>query len=166
MSITLRKMQVDDWPRVAEIYQEGIETGNATFTSDVPIYQEWDASHLKDCRLVVVLDGVVAGWAALSSVSSRCVYAGVAEVSVYVSEKQRGRKIGERLLTALIEESERAGYWSLRAGVFPENIASVALHHKCGFRTVGHFERTGRDRAGKWRDTLLLERRSPNVGLN
>ena len=164
--ITTRKMQPNDWPSVAEIYKQGIKTGNATFTSDVPAYDEWDTSHLQDCRLVAVVGDAVMGWVALSPVSSRCVYAGVAEISIYISEKHRGQKVGEQLLNALIEESERAGYWSLRAGIFRENIASVVLHHKCGFRTVGYFERIGRDKEGKWRDNLLLERRSLVIGMD
>jgi phosphinothricin acetyltransferase len=157
-------MNAEDWRAVAEIYRQGIETGNATLEAEVPTFERWDAAHTKDCRIVAVLDGAVVGWAALSSVSGRRVYAGVAEVSVYVSEKHRGRQVGQTLLNALNEESEKEGYWTLQSSVAEENIPSVALHHKCGFRTVGVRERLGRDPRGKWRNILLLERRSGKVG--
>lgn len=164
--VSIRVMTEADWPQVAKIYREGIETGNATFETTVPTYEKWNAAHVQECRLVAVAeDGGVAGWAALSPVSSRCVYGGVAEVSIYVGEKYRGQNIGRLLLDALIEVSEKEEYWMLQSGIFEENIASVALHHRCGFRTVGFRERIGRDKNGKWRNTLLLERRSATVGL-
>ncbi|MEW6127956.1 MAG: N-acetyltransferase family protein [Acidobacteriota bacterium] len=159
MEIKLDLMNADDWLQVRAIYLEGIATQNATFETTAPQWTVWDAGHLKSCRLVARLDGEVYGWAALSPVSGRCVYAGVAEVSVYVSEKARGHGIGRRLLSALIEASEQAGIWTLQAGIFPENQASVAIHRQCGFREVGRRERIGKMN-DRWRDVLLLERRS------
>lgn len=166
MSVTIREMTQEDWEPVAKIYRQGIQTGNATFATEVPTYDEWDISHNEDCRLVACLDEEIVGWAALSSVSSRCVYGGVAEVSVYVAEDKRGYGIGKTIFTALVEEPEKNGYWSLRSGIFPENSASIELHKKCGFRVVGHYERVGRDSSGKWRDTSILERRSKTVGID
>jgi len=152
-----------DWPDVRQIYWEGIQTGHATFEENPPDWATWDASHLKVCRLVARANGAVVGWAALSPVSSRCVYAGVAEVSIYVGEKARGQGVGRRLLQSLIDASEQEGFWTLQSGIFPENTASVALHKKLGFREVGRRERIGRLN-GAWRDVLLLERRSSVVG--
>ncbi len=157
-------MTPGDWPSVREIYADGIATGDATFESAVPEWESWDAGHLKACRLVAEDAGQVAGWAAISPVSDRCTYGGVAEVSVYVARKVRGRGVGRRLLERLIEESERHGIWTLQAGIFPENKASVALHERAGFRVVGTRERLGRLN-GRWRDVLLLERRSTSTGL-
>ncbi|WP_201978998.1 GNAT family N-acetyltransferase [Hymenobacter rubidus] len=152
------------WPAVCAIYAEGIATGNATFTTDLPTWADWDAAHLAVCRLVAVDEnGAVLGWAALSPVSGRCVYAGVAEVSVYIGEAARGQGVGRALLAALAAESERQGLWTLQAGIFPENAASLRLHEAQGFRQVGRRERIGQMR-GQWRDTLLLERRSAVVG--
>jgi L-amino acid N-acyltransferase YncA len=163
MTSTLRAMQPDDWPAVAAIYEEGIATGDATFQTETPPWQAWDAGHLQACRLVAQDAASLAGWAALSAVSSRKVYAGVAEVSVYVAARTRGRGVGRALLAALIAASEAHGIWTLQAGIFPENLASVRLHERCGFRIVGRRERLGEIR-GRWRDVLLLERRSPHVG--
>jgi len=154
-----------DWHAVRQIYGEGIQTGHATFEEEPPTWTAWDTAHLEACRLVARIDGTVVGWAALSPVSSRCVYAGVAEVSIYVSEKARGQGVGRRLLQALIDASEQEGFWTLQSGVFPENTASVALHRKLGFREVGRRERIGRLN-GVWRDVLLWERRSPVVGTD
>ena len=162
--VSLRPMLPADWPQVRAIYAEGIATGHATFETTVPDWEAWDAAHRPDCRLVAVLGGEVAGWAALSPVSRREVYAGVAEVSIYVAGRARGRGLGRALLAALIEESEAAGIWTLQAGIFPENEASLRLHYACGFRLVGRRERIG-CLNGVWRDTLLLERRSARVGL-
>jgi len=159
----IREMGPDDWPEVARIYREGIETGDATFETEVPSREEWDLGHLDDPRLVAVLEGETVGWAALSPVSSRCVYAGVAEVSVYVGERARGRGIGRRLLAALVRASEEEGIWTLQAGIFPENEASIAIHERCGFRVVGVREKLG-EMEGRWRDVVLMERRSPEVG--
>jgi phosphinothricin acetyltransferase len=152
-------MRKRDWPVVASIYEQGIETRNATFETAVPTWIEWDSAHLKDHRLVATSGNEIVGWAALAPVSSRCVYAGVAEDSVYVSEAARGTGVGRVLLTELIAGSEAAGIWTIQAGVFPENRASLRLHHACGFRTVGLHERIGK-LDGEWRDVLLLERRS------
>lgn len=156
-------MRAEHWPQVARIYAEGIATGNATLESEVPDWASWDASHLPDLRLVAIVDGEVSGWTAASPVSDRCVYGGVAEASVYVAERFRGRGVGRALLARLIGDSEAAGIWTLQAGVFPENTASVDLHKRVGFRIVGLRERLGKQR-GVWRDVLLLERRSSTVG--
>ena len=148
-----------DWPVVRAIYLEGIATGNATFEKSAPDWAAWDAAHLPHSRLIGRIGDEIAGWAALAPVSGRCVYGGVAEVSVYVAERMRGRKIGRQLLAALVEESERQGLWTLQAGIFPENIASVEAHKRCGFRVVGVREKLGR-MDGIWRDVMLMERRS------
>jgi L-amino acid N-acyltransferase YncA len=163
MDFIVEKMKVEDWEGVRSIYREGIATGNATFEKDVPEWQEWDRRHLGDCRFVARREGQVVGWGALSPVSSRCVYAGVAEVSIYVAALARGEGIGKSLLRTLIEESERQGIWTLQAGVFPENEASIALHKAWGFREVGYREKIGQMN-GHWRDVILLERRSEVVG--
>ena len=160
----VRSMNPSDWPAVRAIYEEGIATRNATFQTEAPAWDEWDAGHLAECRLVAVDAGRTIGWAALSRVSSRCVYAGVAEVSVYVSENARGGGVGRRLLDALVVESERNGIWTLQAGIFPENLASITVHERCGFSHVGRREKLGQMN-GRWRDVLLLERRSLSVGL-
>ena len=161
--MTIRPMRLEDWPAVRRIYEEGIATGDATFESSAPSWERWDASHLAIGRLVADVDGEVAGWAALSGVSDRCVYAGVAEVSVYVADHARGHGLGGQLLEALIAASEEAGIWTLQAGIFPENAASLAIHRRSDFREIGRRERLGRLR-GLWRDVLLLERRSRTVG--
>ena len=153
------------YPQVDAIYLEGIATGNATFQTVGKSWSEWDGGHLRHCRFVATEGDEVSGWAALSSVSDRCVYAGVAEVSVYISEKGRGKGLGKALLLRLIQESEEAGIWTLQAGVFPENKASIALHESCGFRMVGYRERIGKMHTGAWRDTVLMERRSSKVGI-
>jgi phosphinothricin acetyltransferase len=165
MTLKVEKMHARHWPEVRAVYLEGLATGDATFETDAPDWARWDASHLSCCRLVALAQGRIAGWAALSRVSAREVYAGVAEVSVYVGSGFRGRGVGRTLLEALVRESEAEGVWTLQAGVFPENVASVGLHLSCGFREVGRRERVGR-LAGRWRDTLLLERRSPLVGVD
>ena len=152
-------MTTDDWTTVADIYKQGIETQHATFQQEIPTWEEWDKGHLKTCRIVAVTDQEIAGWAALSPVSERRVYAGVAEVSIYVSGKFRGQKIGTKLLEHLITESETHHIWTLQAGIFPENIASLKMHEGLGFRQVGHREKIGKMN-GRWRDTILLERRS------
>jgi phosphinothricin acetyltransferase len=163
VDITIEEMQREDWGVVRAIYRQGIATGNATFEADAPAWDAWDASHRRDCRLVARVGGRVVGWAALSSVSGRCVYAGVAEVSVYVALAARGQGVGKALLRALVAESERAGIWTLQGGIFPENVASIALHEACGFRRVGVRERLGQIKGG-WRDVVLMERRSKVVG--
>ena len=166
MKSVIEKMRPEHWPRVRAIYLEGVATGQATFETEAPGWERWDSSHLPFARLVALAEGGrVAGWAALGPVSSRKVYEGVAEVSVYVGEGFRGRGLGRALLEALVRESEAAGVWTLQASVFPENAASVALHLVCGFREVGRRERVARLR-GVWRDTILLERRSRVVGAD
>ena len=165
MSVTFGVMTEADWPAVRAIYAAGIATGNATFQTEAPEWAAWDAGHLPSCRLVARDgSGTVVGWAALSPVSTRPVYAGVVEVSVYVGESVRGQGVGRALLDALIHASERDGRWMLQAGILAENEASVALHLRCGFRVVGRRERIGRLN-GVWRDVLLLERRSEVAGL-
>jgi phosphinothricin acetyltransferase len=156
-------MRADDWPEVRRIFLEGIATGHATFERDAPEWDFWDRVHLSRCRLIASGEGRVLAWAALSPVSGRCVYTGVAEVSIYVASDSRGRGVGQRLLRALVEESERQGIWTLQAGIFPENESSVIIHEKCGFRIVGRRERIGQMN-GRWRDVLLLERRSSSIG--
>jgi L-amino acid N-acyltransferase YncA len=153
------------YPAVVEIYKQGIQTGNATFQSDVPSWEEWDKNHLAHSRIVALEDDGVVGWAALTPISGRCVYAGVAEVSVYVADGYKGKGIGKQLLRTLIVESEKNNIWTLQAGIFPENGSSVAIHEASGFRKVGYRERIGQMQ-GQWRDTILLERRSPVVGVS
>ena len=161
--MTLRDLRPEDWPEVRAIYEEGIRDGNATFETEPPSWERWDAAH-PQVRLVAVRDGSVVGWAALSPASSRRCYRGVGEVSVYVAAEARGAGLGQKLLEELVARSEQAGYWTLTAGVFPENEASLRLHRACGFREVGVRERLGESN-GVWRDVLLLERRSEAVGL-
>ncbi len=164
--ISIETMRPEHWDDVRRIHLEGIATGKATFETDAaPDWEDWSREHVEYGRIVAVLDGDVVGWAALTPVSDRCVYAGVAEVSVYIGADARGRGIGSKLLAALIEESERNGIWTLQAGVFADNDRSVALHEKCGFRIVGQRERLGRLQ-GVWKDVLLLERRSDRVGID
>jgi len=158
-------MLPSDWPAVREIYLEGIASRQATFETEAPTWEAWDASHSPFARMVARNGETVVGWAALSPVSSRKAYAGVAEVSVYVAQSQRGGGLGRRLLEALIGESETNGIWTLQAVMFPENAASVALHRSCGFREVGRRERIGK-LVGVWRDTILLERRSRQIGID
>jgi len=163
--ITLHLMQAADWTAVAQIYADGIATGEATFETEVPDWETWHASRLSHSRFVARSEAdEVVGWAALSTVSSRCVYAGVAEVSVYVAPAAWGQGIGKQLLQTLIDSSEAAGIWMLQAGIFPENVASVTLHEKLGFRVVGRREKLGQQ-YGRWRDVLFLERRSQTVGV-
>jgi L-amino acid N-acyltransferase YncA len=162
--ISIAPMEQADWLPVREIYLEGIATGHATFETGAPSWESWNAAHLPFARLVARCGDIV-GWAALSPVSQRCVYGGVAEVSVYVSSESRGAGVGRALLGELIQESERNGIWTLQAGIFPENGASIALHLSCGFREVGRRERIGK-LDGVWRDTILFERRSQTIGTD
>lgn len=163
-AVSIRAMSPQDWPAVRAIFLEGIATGNATFETAPPEWEQWDTSHMASCRLVAQVNGELLGWAALSPVSSRCVYAGVAEVSIYVSEAARGTGIGLRLLSGLVAASEQVGIWTLQAGILAENNASVRLHERCGFRIVGSRERLAQLK-GKWRDVLLMERRSEVAGV-
>ena len=159
MNFTIDALQPADWDQVLRIYMEGVATGNATFETAAPTWQEWDQAHLPHSRLAARCDGRVVGWAALAPVSRRACYAGVAEASLYVAADQRGKGIGKALLEALIIESERQGIWTLQGAAFPENDASLRLQLACGFRIVGRRERIAQ-RDGAWRDTILTERRS------
>ncbi|MDB5235499.1 MAG: hypothetical protein JWR44_2492 [Hymenobacter sp.] len=160
----LQPLTAAHWPQVRAIYEQGLATGNATFQTEAPSWEDWDKGHLAHSRLVATDHaGQVLGWAALSPVSGRCVYGGVGEVSVYVAAEARGQGVGRQLLAALVAASEAQGMWTLQAGIFPENTASVHLHEAQGFRLVGRRERIGQLH-GQWRDTLLLERRSAVVG--
>jgi L-amino acid N-acyltransferase YncA/2-polyprenyl-3-methyl-5-hydroxy-6-metoxy-1,4-benzoquinol methylase len=161
--VSVRAMRAEDWPAVAAIYAAGIATGNASFETDVPSWEHWDAAHLPGHRLVAELDGRVVGWTAVSPVSSRCAYAGVVEHSVYVADTARGRGIGRQLLSALIESTELGGIWTVQTGVFPENATSLALHRSAGFRVLGVRQRPGQLH-GVWRDVVVLERRSTVAG--
>ena len=165
--VRIEPMAEGDWPEVRKIYAEGIATGDATIESNVPDWSHWDRSHRPTCRLVArdPKTGAVVGWTALTRASSRRVYAGVAWESVYVADAWRGRGVGRVLLEALIPASEKVGYWTLQAGVLVENEASLALHERVGFRRVGVQERIGRDGSGRWRDRVLLERRSSIRGI-
>ncbi len=163
MDFAIENMRREDWDAVREIYLEGIRTGNATFESRSPEWEQWDAAHLKSPRLVARSGSEILGWAALSPVSSRCVYAGVAEASVYVAERARGQKLGSALLASLVEISEREGIWTLQAGILPENSGSIEICKRCGFRIVGIREKLG-SMNGRWRDVVLMERRSKVVG--
>ena len=158
--IAVRAMQAQDWPAVARIYQEGMDGNLATFQTECPGWEEWDAAHCKQCRLVITRGGEVVGWAALSSYSGRPVYRGVGALSIYIGAEARGQGVGKTLLTAMIVSSEEAGFWTIQSGIMENNAASVALHRGCGFRMVGYREKIGKDRFGVWRNTLLMERRS------
>jgi L-amino acid N-acyltransferase YncA len=164
MDFSIRPMAQEDWPAVRAIYLEGIATSNATFETEAPQWESWDAAHSAVCRLVAETADAVLGFAALSPVSARTVYAGVAEVSVYVSAQARGAGVGGALLRELVRASEAAGFWTLQAGIFPENLASLSLHQRCGFRVLGVRQRVG-CLSGRWRDVVLLERRSATAGV-
>ncbi len=164
MELAFRPMKTADWNTVAEIYKQGIETGNATFQQEIPEWEVWDKGHLTSCRLVAMVEDEIIAWAALSPVSSRQVYSGVAEVSIYVNNMFRGQKVGTQLMKKLIEESENTGFWTLQAGIFPENESSLRIHASLGFRVIGYREKVGKMN-DVWRDTILLERRSKRVGI-
>ncbi len=163
MDFAITAMTAADWPAVRQIYAEGIASGQATFETEPPTWERWDAGHRPDCRLVARARDRVVGWAALAPVSARACYAGVAEASVYVAADCRGHGVGTALLRALVAESERAGVWTLQGATFAENAVSLRLQAACGFRVVGRRERVARHH-GVWRDTVLTERRSPTVG--
>ena len=156
-------MRADDWKRVQQVYLEGLSTDNASFETEVPTWEQWDRAHLKGCRLVACHEDQVLAWAALSVVSERKCYAGVAEFSLYVGESFRGMGIGKSLLEVLVEVSEAQGIWTLCASTFPENIASLGMQTACGFRVVGRRERIAKHK-GIWRDTIITERRSKKAG--
>ncbi len=163
-------MVAGDWEEVLSIYLEGISTEHATFEGEAPNWEKWNSSHINECRLVVRRGSTILGWAALSPVTNRCVYSGVAEVSVYVGIKYQRQGIGTALFSALIDTSEKNGIWTLQAGIFPENTESLNLHRSHGFREVGRREKMGKMTFGKlkgtWRDVILMERRSKSVGID
>jgi len=160
----IRKIDAEHYPQVAAIYLQGIATGIATFQTEATDWETWDKSHLPSCRVAAFENNQVAGWAALSPVSGRRVYAGVAEVSIYIAENFRGKGVGKILLSKLIEESEAAGLWTLQSGIFSDNIASIKLHEQCGFRVIGYREKIGK-KADAWKDNIIMERRSKTVGV-
>lgn len=157
--MTIEPLTADHYQSVKKIYEQGIATGQATFQTSAPEWEEWNQSHVAHSRFVAIEKNEVVGWAALTPVSGRCVYAGVAEISVYIDERYRGKGIGRRLLQHLISESESNNIWTLQAGIFPENISSLKIHESLGFRKVGYREKIGQLK-GVWRDTVLLEKRS------
>ena len=165
MDFVVEAMKPEDWEAVAAIYREGIDTKIATFQDSIPSWESWNAGHSQKCRLVARGGGAVLGWVAIRPTSDRCVYAGVADVSIYVGNAYRGMGVGTALLQALVEQSENDGYWTLQSGVIRENAASRALHAKCGFREIGFRERPGRMDNGIWHDVIILERRSRKTGI-
>ncbi|WP_423997046.1 N-acetyltransferase family protein [Maribacter sp. IgM3_T14_3] len=162
--IKIRTMLATDWEFVANIYKEGIATGIATFETNAPTYEAWDKAHMSTCRFVVESTTEIMGWVALSPVSSRCVYGGVAEISVYISKNNRGKGLGKLLLEHVITASEKEGVWTLQSGIFPTNHSSIKVHEATGFRMIGKRERIGKLH-GKWVDNVLFERRSTIVGI-
>lgn len=160
--LQIRPMTSNDWSSVQRIFQEGIDTGLASLETEVGTYDDYNQRYMQTCRYVALKDGKIAGWVAMYPYSSRLVYRGVAKTSVYIGSEFRGQRIGEKLLQHLIISSEQANFWSLQAYVFPENVASIRLHEKLGFRQVGYFERIG-ERKGRWYDTVILERRSKEI---
>jgi phosphinothricin acetyltransferase len=170
MKYVTDSMRPEDWKQVRSIYLEGIRTGNSTFEADAPDWDKWDSAHLSQHRLVIRAGNSVLAWAALSPVSSRCVYSGVAEISLYVAARHRGKGVGSALLRALIESSETAGIWTLQGGIFPENAASLRLVRKHGFRQIGRRKRIAKMTrgalAGTWRDVIFVERRSRVTGID
>ena len=166
MDYDIKEMKPENWKDAAEIYMEGIKTGKATFQSEIPSFEDWDKSHLKVCRLVACDGKNILGWAALSPTSSRCVYRGVAEVSIYIGEKYRGKGVGKNLMNTLIKLSEQNGIWSLYSAIIRENNSSIALHKSCGFREIGIREKIAKMPDGVWHDTVLMERRSKVAGID
>ena len=164
-SIRIINLLQKHWPEVRQIYEQGIATGVATFETETPEWDDWNKSHLKVCRFVAIMEKKVVGWAALSPVSSRCVYDGVGEISIYIHQDYRGKQIGKALLSRLIGSSEEKGLWTLQAGIMPENTSSIRLHESLGFRQVGYREKIGKFQ-GEWKDNILMERRSQAVGLD
>lgn len=163
--LIIRELHFTDWKSIKEIYESGILTNLATFETTAPDWDKWNNAHLTFARIVAIVDNEVIGWAALSPVSNRCVYGGVAEVSVYVSDKVKGRGIGTQLLQYLIKESEKNGIWTLQSGIFKDNLASLKIHETAGFRVIGYRERIGKLN-NEWKDTILLEKRSKLIGVD
>lgn len=163
--IEIENMEVTDWADVSNIYNEGLLTQNATFEKECPEWKIWDKNHRADCRIVAKIDGRIVGWAALSDVSNRCIYSGVCEVSIYVSNDFQGKGIGNELFDRLIIESENQNVWTLQAGIFPENTSSIGLHEKKGFRQIGVREKIGKMN-DTWRNVILFERRSKKIGID
>ncbi len=161
----IKSITKDNFPEVMEIYIQGLETQIATFQNDTPIWEDWNKGHLDFCRISIFDNNKMLGWTALTPVSSRCVYAGVAEVSIYICKEERGKGIGKILLTELIRRSEENGIWTLQSGIFAENESSIKLHEKCGFRIVGYREKIGK-KNGVWKDNVLMERRSKTIGID
>ena len=166
MNYKIDEMTQFDWQQVACIYLEGINTGKATFQTEVPTWEEWNNGHVTSCRLVIRSGDNILGWGALSPTSSRCVYTGVAEVSIYIGEKYRGLGLGKVLLEDLVRLSEENGFWTLQSGIIKENSSSIILHEKCGFRELGIREKVAKMNCGKWHDVVLMERRSKIVGMD
>ncbi|URZ04672.1 GNAT family N-acetyltransferase [Clostridium felsineum] len=166
MDYNIREMKAEDWEAVAKIYSEGIDTGKATFQSELPNFEEWDKGHMKNCRIVACDGENILGWAALSPASSRCVYKGVAEVSIYIGEAYRGKGVGKNILNTLVKLSEENGLWTLQSGIIKENTSSIALHRRCGFRDIGIREKIAKMPNGTWHDTVLMERRSTFIGIS
>jgi len=155
----IREMTKNDWPRVSAIYQQGIDSGIATFTTTCPTYEEWDLSHAKECRFVFEDQGIVAGWIAVSPTSQRCVYKGCVEMSIYIDKNYQHKGIGEKLVKHLIKEAPVAGFWSIYSAIISINKASYNLHKKCAFREIGYRERIAKDKFGNWQNTTLFEMR-------
>jgi len=165
MDYKIDKMTQLDWKQVSSIYLEGIRTGKATFQTEVPNWENWNGGHISSCRLVLRSCNIILGWGALSPTSSRYVYSGVAEVSIYIGEKYRERGLGKVILEKLIILSEKNGFWTLQSGIIRENILSIKLHKSCGFREVGIREKISKMNNGEWHDVVLMERRSKIVGI-
>ena len=170
MEYVIDKMGTGDWEQVRSIYIEGIATGHSTFETEAPSWEKWDSNHMRKCRLVAKAGNDILGWAALSPISGRCIYSGVAEVSVYVGSKYQKQGMGSALLSALVDSSEKVGIWTLQGSIFPENTTSLTLVKNHGFREVGRREKVGKmtygELAGTWRDVVLVERRSKVVGVD
>jgi len=160
MELKIRDMLATDWNEVQKIYEQGIETNLATFETSCPSYADWNQAHLQKCRYVITDEAGVVGWAVLSPVSTRCVFSGMAEVSIYIDENFKNRGAGTKLLSHMIQESEKNGFWLIESLIFQNNSASLHLHEKCGFRTVGYREKMGKDKEGAWRNVVVMERRS------
>lgn len=162
MNYKIREMVEDDWSSVRKIYQSGITSNLATFETHCPTYTDWDKTHIKDCRFVITDEEIVIGWAVLSAVSNRAVFAGVAEISIYIDDRYKNQGVGTMLLNHMVRESEKCGFWLLESVIFQNNTASLELHKKCGFREVGYREKMGKDRFGEWRNVVVMEKRSPS----